>query len=153
METRYILIRKAGDNSAVAWSTPSHSDTARKRSACFAISNEPGGLWKLLSVYALRGLNVFKVEARPPASRAPAGFPEGTAAAASNPMLVAGGTRLWDHIFYVDYVVPPGQTQEEADRIWAAACEFSKWQRDFGTYCSLVSSAEKKAQTFDQMYQ
>merc|ERR1719460_557619 len=64
METRYILIRKAGDNSAVAWSTPSHLDTARKRSACFAISNEPGGLWKLLSVYALRGLNVFKVEAR-----------------------------------------------------------------------------------------
>jgi len=145
METRYILIKKAADSNH-NWSMPKHlkhSDVAKKHSTCFALNNEPGALFKLLSCWALRDINVVKIDARPLASLT-------VGHKASQPTSAA---RLWDHIYYIDHIVPPGQSKDESDKLWAALCEFSNWQRDFGTYSSLVSKSVKQAKTWDQMYQ
>ncbi|CAK0806395.1 unnamed protein product [Prorocentrum cordatum] len=52
-----------------------------------ALRNEPGAIFRLLSCWALRGVDVLKVETRPLAAgrRAPAGLPPGMA-------------RLWDYL-------------------------------------------------------
>jgi len=142
LETRYILIhRRVG--AAASQPTPFPRDAvspSRKRSACFALRNEPGAIFKLLSCLALRGIDVLKVETRPLAGghRAPPGLPAGTA-------------RLWDYIFYVDYGVPPGHTAEENKRLWDSLTEFSLWQRDFGAYPSQTTRAEKQAQSWEEM--
>mmetsp|Transcript_11365 Transcript_11365/g.28648 ORF Transcript_11365/g.28648 Transcript_11365/m.28648 type:complete len:358 (-) Transcript_11365:76-1149(-) len=142
LETRYILIhRRVG--TAATQPTPFPRDAVspvRKRSACFALRNEPGAIFKLLSCWALRGINVLKVETRPLAGghRAPPGLPAGTA-------------RLWDYLFYVDYAVPPGHSTEESTRLWDALSEFSLWQRDFGAYPSQTTRAEKQAQSWEEM--
>lgn len=140
METRYILIRHAAGESA-DWKMPHHLDSVRKHSACFAIPNSPGALFKLMSCFALRDISVTKMETRPQGARPPPGCPGGT------------GSKLWDQIFYIDYVEPQDWTKEDHNRLWAATVEFSTWQRDFGSYSSLVSNVEKKPQTWDQMYQ
>jgi len=142
LETRYILIHsRAG--AAVSQPMPFPRDAVspvRKRSVCFALRNEAGAIFKLLSCWALRGIDVLKVESRPLAGghRAPPGLPAGTA-------------RLWDYLFYVDYAVPPGQSSQEASRLWDSLCEYSLWQRDFGSYQSQTTRAEKQAQTWDEM--
>lgn len=139
METRYILICKSTDASS-SWSMPTHLQTiaARKQSSCFGLNNEAGSLFKLLSCWALRGIDVVKVESRPHSAQAPSGH---------------GATKLWDQTYYIDHLVPETQTEDEARQLWAALCEFSSWQRGFGTYSSIVSRKEKKAKTWDQMYQ
>jgi len=142
LETRYILIhRQSGPSPARPAPFPHDAvSPQRKRSACFALSNEPGSIFRLLSCWALRGLDVLKVETRPLSTghRAPPGLPAST-------------VRLWDYLFYVDYGVPPGQTPEESARLWEALSEFSLWAKDLGTYPSQITRAEKQAQSWADM--
>lgn len=142
LETRYILIHSP-TGPAVKQPIPFPRDIVsplKKRSACFALRNEPGAVFKLLSCWALRNIDVLKMETRPLAGghKSPAGLPLGTA-------------RLWDYLFYVDYEVPPQQTAQEHDRLWASLSEFSLWQRDLGAYRSQITRAEKQAQTWEDM--
>lgn len=139
LETRYILIHLRG---GVAASRPApfpHDvvNPTRKRSACFAIRNEPAAVFKLISCWALRGIDVLKVETRPliAGHRAPPGLPMG----------------LWDYLFYVDYLVPPEQTAEAGAKLWEALSEFSLWARDFGAYPSCITRAEKQPQSWAEM--
>jgi len=139
METRYILIRKAGSEGP-GWSIPqTHNlDAVRKRSACFGIPNDPGAAFKLMSVFALRNVNICKLETRPLSARLPSGC-------------TTKGSKLWDQVFYLDYLEPRGFTEDDREKLWSAACEFSTWQRDFGTYNSFVTRTEKKPQTWDDI--
>jgi len=142
LETRYILFHSR-DGKAAGLAPPFPRDVLspiRKRSACFALKNEPASIFRLLSCWALRGIDVLKVETRPLASglRAPPGLPTGIA-------------RLWDYLFYVDYAVPSGHTEAADARLWEALSEFSLWQRDFGSYPSQVTRVEKQAQTWSDM--
>lgn len=142
LETRYILIH-ARNGPAASRPSPFPRDAlspVMKRSACFALRNEPGAIFKLLSCWALRGIDVLKVETRPAPSgrRAPPGQPPGIA-------------RLWDYLFYVDYAVSPGLPQEAQGRLAASLSEFSLWQCDFGAYPSLTTTTEKRAQSWDEM--
>lgn len=141
LQTRYILIRQRA--SPVAGMPPPfpHDLTLlnplRKRSAAFVLKNEPGSLFKLLSCWALRNMNVIKVEGRPI---------QGDAHDA-----LAGSTFLFDFLLHIDFEVPPWQTDEEAARLWEALTEFSVWQRDFGSYPSHVMKAVKEEQSWDEM--
>lgn len=139
LQTRYILIRKR--DGAVAGKPPPfpHDLTLQiplqKRSAAFLLRNEPGALFKLLSCWALRGIDVIKIESRPMHAGVPG---------------LCGNAYLWDFYLYVDYPAPPWQTEAEAAKLWEALQEFSLWQRDFGCYPSHVPRELKQEQTWDE---
>lgn len=139
LETRYVLIHR---RDALSRSPPFPIDavnTIKKRSACFALRHEPSSIFKLVSCWALRGINLLKFETRPISHqhRASTGLP--------------AAARMWEYLFYADFEVPPSQTDEEMERLWAALCEFSIWQQDFGTYPSRVTRAPKKAPSWGEM--
>lgn len=139
LETRYIAVRRpagpAADRPAPFANVA--AGVCKKQSACFAVKNEPGAIFKLLSCWALRNIDVLKVETRP-LSALRAGLPGGRA-------------RLWDYLFYVDYAVPVGQTQEANARLWDSLREFSLYQRDFGAYDSKIDRAEKQPRCWAEM--
>lgn len=140
LETRYILIhRNPAVNGRPAPFPHDAIDPVKKRSVCFALPNEAGAAYKLLSCWALRGVNVLKVETRP--------LNVGHGTVSGLPV----STQLWDYFFYVDYLVPPGQTAQDAAKLEAALEEFSLWKKDFGAYPSVITRAEKKAQSWDEM--
>jgi len=69
--TRFVLISK----------TKKKNKDANKTSVCFSMKNVPGGLFKALSVFALRDISLSKIESRPRR-----GHP-------------------WEYVFYVDILV------------------------------------------------
>lgn len=140
-ETRYILIhRNTGPVAQTVSPFPRDAvSPVRKHSAVFAVSDEPGALYRLLSCWALRGINVLKLETRPlkVAHKAPRDLPVG---------------QLWDFLVFIEYAVPPGQTEEGNQKLWANLEEFSVWRRDMGIYPSQTSRAMKKQpQCWDDM--
>mmetsp|Transcript_1353 Transcript_1353/g.2910 ORF Transcript_1353/g.2910 Transcript_1353/m.2910 type:complete len:348 (-) Transcript_1353:137-1180(-) len=144
LETRYIVIcRRSSCGSISLRPAPFPQDITeplQKRSACFALANEPGAIFKLLSCWALRGINILKLETRPLGAghRVPQGLP-------------AGLGRLWEYLFYVEYAVPAAYTEEANKRLWEALEEFSLWQRDFGTYPSMVTQAARQSRSWPEM--
>ena len=66
--TRFVLISKAARK----------NKNANKTSICFSMKNVPGGLFKALSVFALREISLSKIESRPRR-----GYP-------------------WEYVFYID---------------------------------------------------
>eukprot|EP00927_Polykrikos_kofoidii_P056997 TRINITY_DN51099_c0_g1_i1.p1 TRINITY_DN51099_c0_g1~~TRINITY_DN51099_c0_g1_i1.p1 ORF type:complete len:393 (+),score=59.15 TRINITY_DN51099_c0_g1_i1:115-1179(+) len=142
LEARYVLVR-AQEGSVANVTPPFPLDSTNhtvKRSMCCALKNEPGAIFKLLSCLALRDISVLKVETRPMGarSRAPPGIPSSV-------------TNLWEYLFYVDYAVPPGQTEEAAARLFASMGEFTTWQRCLGTYKSQSTQAPKQEPSWEEM--
>jgi len=142
VETRYVLIHTRTGRAAQMpppiprdWMNP-----MRKRSACFVLRNEAGAMLKLMDCFAHRDIPLLKIETRPlhSGARSPPGLPP-------------GGARLWDHVMFVDYGVPTGQTAESDGRLQASLKEFSMWHRDYGAYNSYITYGVKQAQKWDDM--
>jgi prephenate dehydratase len=87
---------------------------ANKTSIVFALHSKPGALFKALAGFALRDINLTKLESRP----------------------LRG--RPWEYAFYVDVEVP--RTHPGCERALADLAEFSHWVRTLGSY---KSSAKK----------
>ncbi len=79
-----------------------------KMSVVFTLRNEPGALFKALSVFALRGIDLSKLESRP----------------------VAG--RPWEYLFYVD--VAGAQDDLPCARAMVHLAEFAASLRTLGSY-------------------
>jgi arogenate/prephenate dehydratase len=79
-----------------------------KTSLVFALDNRPGALFKALSVFALRDLDLTKLESRP-----------------------LRGTR-WEYIFYLDVAASAGD--ESLQRALAHLEEITSFQRVLGSY-------------------
>src|SRR5256885_6159463 len=79
-----------------------------KTSIVFSLPNEPGSLFKALSVFALRGIDLTKLESRPIRGRA------------------------WEYMFYADLAVPRDDMQ--CGRALVNLAEFARWVRTLGTY-------------------
>jgi prephenate dehydratase len=81
---------------------------ANKTSIVFALHSKPGALFKALAGFALRDINLTKLESRP----------------------LRG--KPWEYAFYVDVEVP--RNHPGCERALADLAEFSHWVRTLGSY-------------------
>ena len=98
--TRFLVVGNA----------PLPDRIADKTSIVFTLPNEPGSLFKALSVFALRGISLTKLESRP----------------------IQG--RPWEYLFYVDLAA--ARDELHCTRALAHLGEFAPMLRALGTYAS-----------------
>lgn len=110
VSTRWIVISNKPKNVAHG------SGREAKCSLALTLANEPGTLFKLLSCFAMRNLNILKFETRP-------------AATASNMFIKANH---WEYIFYVDF--EPSPELKTNVGLMTNLEEYCHSVRDLGTY-------------------
>jgi len=107
--TRFLVISRE----------PLSTVRADKTSIVFTLPNEPGALFKALSVFALRGIDLTKLESRP--------LPD----------------RKWEYLFYVDLAA--SQEDLPCSRALAHLGEFAPMLRILGSYPSFKSNTPHAA--------
>jgi prephenate dehydratase len=112
--TRFIVVSRSSDAAQVAGTRP-----ANKTTVVFTLPNVPGALFKALSVFALREIDVTKVESRP----------------------IPG--RPWEYLFYLD--VAAGSQELHCQRALMHLAEFAPSLKSLGSYPSAVSGVARQA--------
>jgi arogenate/prephenate dehydratase len=111
--TRFIVIGRE----------PVDPSPADKTSIVFTLPNEPGSLFKALSAFALRNVDLTKLESRPIPGRA------------------------WEYLFYAD--VAAGRDDPPCARALAHVGEFAPMLRVLGSYASWKRRDALKSDTFE----
>jgi prephenate dehydratase len=103
--TRFLLLARAGDALAIE---PIGGGGARKTSIVFRVANRPGALFRSLAAFALRDVDLTKIESRP----------------------IEG--RPWEYSFYLDLM---GDAREpKVERALAHLSEMAESIRVLGSY-------------------
>lgn len=102
--TRFFLLRRRGEETAV---TPP-ADGIWKTSLVFTTRNQPAALFRALSAFALRDLDLTKIESRP----------------------LRG--KPWEYLFYLDFVAP--QHSIPAQNALRHLAEYADLLKVFGCY-------------------
>jgi len=113
--TRFLVIGKR----------PLSNATPDKTTIVFTLTNEPGALFKAVSVFALRGIDLTKLESRP--------IPD----------------RKWEYLFYVD--VAAASADLACARALAHLAEFAPMVRVLGSYrsCKPASATNALPDSFE----
>ena len=113
--TRFLVIGKR----------PLSNATPDKTTIVFTLTNEPGALFKAVSVFALRGIDLTKLESRP--------IPD----------------RKWEYLFYVD--VAAASADLACARALAHLAEFAPMMRVLGSYrsCKPASATNALPDSFE----
>ena len=101
--TRFLVVSRVADPDPLV----------DKTTVVFSLPNEPGALFKALSVFALRDIDLTKIESRP----------------------IRG--RPWEYLFYVD--LPLGRHDVRCARALVHLAEFARSMRTLGSYKSWKS--------------
>ena len=101
--TRFLVVSRVADPDPLV----------DKTTVVFSLPNEPGALFKALSVFALRDIDLTKIESRP----------------------IRG--RPWEYLFYVD--LPLGRHDLRCSRALVHLAEFARSMRTLGSYKSWKS--------------
>ena len=109
--TRFLLVSRAGEA----------GEQVDKTTVVFSLPNEPGSLFKALSVFALRDIDLTKIESRP----------------------IRGRPR--EYLFYVD--IPIGRHDLRCARALVHLAEFARSMRTLGSYPSWRSRETAAART------
>jgi arogenate/prephenate dehydratase len=107
--TRFLLIAR----------DPQPLGPPDKTSLVFALPNAPGALFKALSVFALRDIDLTKLESRPMRGRP------------------------WEYLFYVD--LGAGRSDVRCGRAILHLSESARWVKTLGSYARWSESAIKSA--------
>ena len=99
------------------------TEGADKTTIAFALPNAPGALFRALSVFALRNIDLTKLESRP----------------------LRG--RPWEYMFYADLAVSRDDLQ--CARALVNLAEFARWVRTLGTYRASSAPAAAPSPTRD----
>jgi prephenate dehydratase len=113
--TRFLIIGRR----------PISDQPADKTTIVFTLSNEPGALFKALSVFALRGIDLTKLESRP----------------------IPG--RKWEYLFYADLAAP--RDDLKCSRALSHLAEFAPTLRVLGSYPSYKAGAAEAARNFESL--
>ena len=111
--TRFLVIGRRPFNDSVA----------DKTSIVFSLPNEPGALFKALSAFALRGIDLTKLESRP----------------------IPG--RPWEYLFYVDMAA--ARDELACARALAHLAEFAPTLRILGSYASWKTRESRLPDPFE----
>ena len=111
--TRFIVIGRR----------PLKNTVADKTMIVFTVTNEPGALFKALSVFALRGVDLTKLESRP----------------------IPG--RPWEYLFYADLAA--ARDNLTCARALGHLAEFAPTLRTLGSYASWKSREERSPDPFE----
>jgi prephenate dehydratase len=111
--TRFILVGR----------TPVGDGRPDKTSIVFTLPNEPGSLFKALAAFALRGVDLTKLESRP----------------------IPG--RPWEYLFYVDLAA--ARDELACDRALTHLAELAPMLRILGSYASWKARERKPSDPFE----
>lgn len=145
-ETRYIIVSRKDtttgilsdpldlSNRGVQGLGQWQSKKQLKRSIVVALKNAPGAIFKMSSCFALRDIDILKIESRP----------ANTAMKVSNlPLESRPFThKHWDLIFYIDY--EPSANAENNENCIANLKEYSLWIRELGEYRAGLRDVDAK---------
>jgi arogenate/prephenate dehydratase len=111
--TRFLVVAPEAEGPGTA--------ATNKTTVVFTLANEAGALFKALSVFALRGIDLTKLESRP----------------------IPG--RPWEYLFYVDLAV--GAEDARCARALTHLAEFAPMFRNLGSYASTLLPRSTAAAT------
>jgi arogenate/prephenate dehydratase len=108
--TRFLIVTRPADTAAFL-----AGHAVNKTTIVFTLPNTPGALFKALSVFALRDIDVTKIESRPTG-------------------------RPWEYLFHLDLAV--GQHDLRCDRALSHIAEFAPSLKVLGSYPGVARSAD-----------
>ena len=119
-ETRYIIIAYAAGDALEIAKLSQNTNEKVKGSLTLSIKNSAGSMFKMMSCFSLRDINILKIESRP--SSAAIGLNDS----------VGSVFRHWDMVFFIDYEVSEDTAKNAA--LWANLEEYCDWARPLGEY-------------------